>query len=113
MNWRVGISIANICAIVVALFVLFELPAYANDVFYVLIAWMITGFFLLYAFRPRGPPSPATAGTSPFPSTGPSPAPLPSSPEPAGGIGFCIYCAAPIAPGSRACPSCGHALPRW
>ena len=113
MNSRVWISIANLCAIVVAFYVLFEYPVYANDVFYLLIAWMVTGFVLLYVIRPRGPPAPNDAGASPFPSTGPVSAPLPSASEPAGGLGFCIYCAAPIAPGTRACPACGHALPRW
>jgi hypothetical protein len=110
---RVWISIANVVAIVLALFALVEYPVYANEVFYLLIGWMITGFVLLYVIRPRGPPAPASPITSPFPSTGPEPAALPSSSEPAGGLGFCIYCAAPIAPGARACPSCGHALPRW
>jgi len=115
VNFRVWISIANLSAIVIAFVVLFEFPVYADDVFYFLIAWMVTGFVLLYAVRPRGPMSPAAVptGTSPFPSTGPAAAPLPSGSDGGGGIGFCIYCAAPIAPGTRACPSCGHALPRW
>ena len=115
MNWRVLISVANLVAIAVAFVVLFEFPQYANDAFYILIAWMVTGFVLLYAVRPRGPPVPGTplAGSSPFPSSYPTASALPSSSDPAGGIGFCIYCAAPIAPGARACPTCGHALPGW
>jgi hypothetical protein len=115
MNWRVMISIANLAAIVVAFIVLFEFPQYANDAFYVLIVWMVTGFVLLYAIRPRGPPAPATnlSGASPFPSASPSTSTPLASSESSGGLGFCIYCAAPIAPGARACPSCGHALPRW
>jgi hypothetical protein len=115
MNPRVLISIANLVAIAVAFYILIELPQYSNEAFYVLIGWMVVGFALLYALRPRLAPAPAepASGFSPFPSsTPPSGVPLSSS-EPAGGIGFCIYCAAPIAPGTRACPACGHALPRW
>ncbi len=70
MNWRVMISIANLVAIAIAFLVLFEFPQYANDAFYILIAWMVTGFVLLYAVRPRGPParvprSPARARSPP------------------------------------------------
>jgi len=117
---RVWISIANLVAIGISFVILFEYPQYSNDAFYVLIVWMVTGFVLLYAIRPRYAPLPggvsggAAGGGSPFPSTYPAAnAPLPGSEPAGGGLGFCIYCAAPIAPGTRACPSCGHALPRW
>jgi len=114
MNRRVLISIANLVAIAIAFVILFEFPQYSNDAFYVLIAWMVTGFVLLYAMRPRGPSVPGdTSGAStPFPSSSPPPSLPLSGSEPAG-IGFCIYCATPIAPGTQACPACGHALPRW
>lgn len=113
MNRRVVISIANFAAIVLAFIVLIDFPQYQNEAFYFLIAWMVAGFVLLYAIRPRDSPLPNADSdlANPFPSSG-SAAPLPSSPS-AGGIGFCIYCAAPIAPGTRACPACGHALPHW
>lgn len=115
MNWRVLISVVNLLAIVIAFVILYEFPQYSDDAFYILISWMVVGFVLLYSLRPRGPPVPGGAppGASPFPSTAAAAeTPLPSS-EPSGGIGFCIYCATPIAPGTRACPACGHALPRW
>lgn len=115
MNWRVLISIANLVAISIAFVILFEFPAYSNDAFYVLIGWMVIGFLLLYSLRPRGRPLPGASatGSSPFPSSAPAaPAPLPSS-NSSGGIGFCIYCAAPVPPGAATCPSCGHALPHW
>ncbi|MGP8076140.1 MAG: hypothetical protein ACLP8Y_05340 [Thermoplasmata archaeon] len=120
MNRRVLISIANLVAIAIAFVILIEYQQYSNDAFYVLIAWMVTGFVLLYVIRPRaaplaggGPGGPLTNG-SPFPSSSSPASPPLSGSEPAGGgLGFCIYCAAPIAPGSRACPVCGHALPRW
>jgi len=115
MNGRVVISIVNLVAIVAAFVVLFEYPQYESEALYVLIAWMVGGFLLLYVFRPR--PSaladaPLASGT-PFPSTVPIAAAPSTASESTGGIGFCIYCAAPIAPGTRACPACGHALPRW
>jgi predicted amidophosphoribosyltransferase len=42
-------------------------------------------------------------------------APLPSgsSSSSSSAVGFCIYCANPVPPGTRACPSCGHTLPQW
>lgn len=116
MNARVLISIANLVAIVAAFLVLFYFPQYSNDAFYVLIVWMVTGFVLLYAVRPRaaGVPGGGSGGPSPFPSSASATSPpLPSGSESPGSIGFCIYCAAPIAPGARTCPACGHALPRW
>lgn len=115
MNRRVLVSIANLCAIAIAFVILFEFPQYSDEAFYLLIIWMIVGFVLLYAMRPRLPSVPANASAepSPFPSTRPANAPLPSGSESASTIGFCIYCATPIPPGTRACPACGHALPGW
>jgi hypothetical protein len=115
MHPRLLISIANFVAIVLAFVVLFEFPQYSNEAFYFLIAWMIAGFVLLYTIRPRSAPLPSdgTGFASPFPSTAPSGPAASGGPEPSGGIGFCIYCAAPIVPGAQACPACGHALPRW
>jgi len=115
MNRRVWISVANLIAIGVAFVILFEYPQYSDDAFYVLLIWMVTGFVLLYAIRPRAAPlaSGGSFGASPFPSTAPvAPAPAASAP-PAAGLGFCIYCATMIAPGAQVCPACGHALPRW
>jgi len=116
MNRRIWISVANFVAIALALVILVEYPQYANDAFYVLVVWMIVGFVLLYASRPRFSPTGMDPGasTTPFPSTTPLPsASAASAPPVGGGIGFCIYCANPIPPGTRACPSCGHALPPW
>ena len=115
VNRRVWISIANLVAIAIAFIILFEYPQYSNDAFYLLVIWMIVGFVLLYAMRPRLAPLPANPSTeqSPFPSSSPSNAPLPSSAPSGGSVGFCIYCATPVPPGTRACPACGHALPGW
>jgi len=116
MNRRIWISIANFVAIAIALVILVEFPQYANEAFYVLVVWMVAGFVLLYASRPRLSTSPTdpTTGGSPFPSTTPLPSAAAASPGPSGGgLGFCIYCANTIPPGARACPSCGHSLPPW
>ena len=116
MNGRVVLSLVGLVVIVVAFYLIFEYPGYADYAFYLLISWMVVNFTLLYAIRPRGPPAPSnsTADTSPFPSDLPASAPLASSGSaPASSIGFCIYCATPVAPGTRACPACGHVLPQW
>ncbi len=115
MNRRVLISIANLFAIALAFIILFEYPQYSDYAFNLLIIWMVVGFVLLYAMRPTLPSSSAnpSAEPSPFPSSTPASAPLPSGSPSGSTIGFCIYCAAPIAPGARACPACGHALPGW
>jgi len=117
MNGRIVVSLVGLVVIVVAFFLIFEYPQYANEAFYLLLAWMVVNFVLLYALRSRGTARSTnrTPDDSPFPSPTPANAPLASSniPAPTGSIGFCIYCAAPIAPGTRACPACGHALPQW
>ncbi len=115
MNRRALISIANLCAIAIAFVILFEYQQYADYAFYFLIIWMVVGFVLLYAMRPTLPSPSAnpSAEPSPFPSSTPASAPLPSGSPGGSTIGFCIYCAAPIAPGARACSACGHALPGW
>jgi len=117
MNGRILLSILGLVVIGISFYILFEFPAYATYAFYLLIFWMVTNFVLLYAIRPRGPPSPTNvpSDASPFPSQGAAASTaLPSSaPTPSGSIGFCIYCAAPISPGTRACPACGHVLPQW
>ena len=117
MNARIVLSVLGLIVIGVSFYILFEFQADAMYAFYLLIFWMVTNFVLLYAIRPRGPSSPTNSPTdaSPFPSQGPVPStPLASTgPAPSGSIGFCIYCAAPISPGTRACPACGHVLPQW
>lgn len=118
MNGRLQLSLVGLVVIGITFFILFEYPQYATEAFYLLIGWMILNFALLYTLRPRVPSAPTDASTeaSPFPSA-PGSAPLPStsgsSPSPSGGIGFCIFCATPVPPGTRVCPACGHALPQW
>jgi len=118
VNGRIVLSLVGLVVIVIAFYLILEYRQFADYAFYLLLSWMVVNFALLYAIRPRGPPSPSasTPESSPFPSpalpsSGP---PLPShAPAPSNSIGFCIYCASPIAPGTRACPACGHVLPQW
>jgi len=116
MNGRVVLSLVGLGVIAVAFFLIFEYPQYVDDAFYLLISWMVINFALLYAIRPRGSPTRIDSSTnaSPFPSQAPAaPPPDSNGSAPSSAIGFCIYCAAPIAPGVRACPACGHVLPQW
>lgn len=123
MNGRVVLSLVGLLVIAVSFFLLFEYPAFADEAFVLLLAWMVMNFVLLYAMRPRGPPVPSgsSAEPSPFPSGGSAAAPLPSqSSSPSSGptgsgssLDFCVYCAAPVSPGARVCPACGHAVPQW
>ncbi len=110
MQFRAWLTIVNLAAFVVAILVLELLPAYAPIAFYGLVGWMIVSLVLLY--RPgAGRPVP-TAGTGPNATVSPD-APLASTSAPAhaSAFGFCIYCAAPIEPGTARCPSCKHVLP--
>jgi len=116
MNGRVVLSLVGLGVIVIAFYMIFEYQQYAVYAFYLLISWMVLNFALLYAIRPRGPraPSDGSPDASPFPSQAPStPTPSSSGSGTWSSIGFCIYCAAPVAPGTRACPACGHVLPQW
>jgi len=117
MNGRILLSIVGLGVIVLAFIILYEFPAYTVEAFVLLLVWMVTNFVLLYALRPRGPPlsaGAATSETSPFPSSpSAATAPLPSRPGVTNPLGFCIYCAAPVSPGTRVCPACGHAVPQW
>lgn len=116
MNPRIVLSLVGLAVIVAAFVLLIRYPQYEDEAFYLLLGWMVVNFALLFAFRSRaaGVAPNAPSATSPFPSEHLTGAALPSAGTPtANPIGFCIYCAAPVAPGTRACPACGHVLPQW
>ncbi len=111
--------IASLGLLVVGITLQFLYPALATYIFWLFLAWIVLSFFI---FRlpvmsrsiGRGPTSSPPNALSPRSATGPS-APLPSSASSpsspaAPPIGFCIYCANAIEPGTTICPSCGHAL---
>ena len=112
MILRTLLTLVNLTTIAVAIAVLFAFPQYAGVAFYVLLGWMVGSLVLLYgpwSNRPVGRRAPTAAAPSPtFPAApGAAPPALPTD------LGFCIYCAAPLAPGARTCPACGHATPSY
>jgi len=110
---RFWLSIVGLFVLGISFYIIFAYPSDAYVAFYILIAWMVANFVALYSLRARGPSIPSNHPTdsSPFPSAVSEP--LPSDSAPSSSIGFCIYCATPVPPGTRACPSCGHTLPQW
>jgi hypothetical protein len=108
MILRTLLTTINLATIAVAIIVLYEVPKYAGVAFYVLLAWMIGSLVLIYgpwANRPIGRRN-ASGPSAPLPGSAP-PSRLPSD------LGFCIYCAAPLAPGAPTCAACGHAAPHF
>ena len=109
MQFRTVLTLVNLSAFIAAILVLELLPQYAAIAFYGLVGWMIVSLVLLYrpgAPRTIGSPSasgPTVSADAPLVST--------SAPQHASSLGFCIYCAAPVEPGTSRCPSCGHVLP--
>jgi hypothetical protein len=106
---RTVLTLVNLTAFVAALIVLELLPQYAAYAFYALVAWMLASLVLLYR-----PGARRTIGGAPASGPGLSadtPLASGSAPQHASAFGFCIYCAAPVEPGTPRCPACGHVLP--
>jgi len=109
MLLRTLLTLVNLATIAVAIGVLFAFPQYAGIAFYVLLGWMIGSLALVYGpwsnrqIGLRVPVGTASGPAVPRTTTGPL----------ASDLGFCIYCAAPLAPGSVTCPACGHATPHF
>jgi hypothetical protein len=112
MQLRTLLTFVNFGMIGLAVVVLLAYPQWAGDAFYLLLGWMFGSFVLIYSpwgARPVG-------GSTATPSISVSPdAPLSASSghEHASSIGFCMYCAAPLEPGTARCPSCGRSLPHF
>jgi hypothetical protein len=110
MILRTLLTMVNLLTIAVAIGVLFAFPKYAGVAFYVLLGWFIGSLILVYgpwANRPIGRKRSAGPATPVVRPVGAGSGPLPSD------LGFCIYCAAPLAPGTPTCPACGHATPAF
>ncbi len=106
MILRTLLTFVNLATIAVAIVVLFEFPQYAGPAFYLLLGWMVGSLVLVYGpWANRTVFGTPPSRTLPSSSALPRPGPLPTN------LGFCIYCAAPLAPGVSACPACGHAVP--
>ncbi|MCI4373192.1 MAG: hypothetical protein L3K02_06070 [Thermoplasmata archaeon] len=110
MLLRTLLTMVNLATIAVAIVVLFTFPQYAGVAFYILLGWMVGSLVLVYGpwanrqvLRPRSSGAPGTSPPAARARTGPL----------ASELGFCIYCAAPLAPGVATCPACGHASPSF
>ncbi|HTW39547.1 MAG TPA: hypothetical protein VMF04_01635 [Thermoplasmata archaeon] len=108
---RSVLTLVNFATIGVAIAVLIFFPQYSAIAFYVLLGWMVGSLALVYspwASRPIGggaPPGPASADTTPLSAA--------TGHVHSSTIGFCMYCAAPIEPGTARCPACHRALPHF
>lgn len=112
MLFRTLLTLVNFGSIAAAIGVLLLYPQYSGIAFYVLLGWMFTSLALVYS-----PWSGRRVGTVPTTSgtTVSADVPLGSSTghEHASSIGFCMYCAAPIEPGTARCPACGRSIPHF
>jgi hypothetical protein len=109
MLLRTLLTMVNFATIAAAVGVLLAFPAYAGIAFYVLLGWMFASLAMIYS-----PWANRRIGTGPASGLGVSPdAPLSTNGghDPGSSIGFCLYCAAPIEPGTARCPACGRSLP--
>jgi hypothetical protein len=106
---RAVLSIASLAAFLAAVAALWAFPQDSELIFYVLLGWMFAWLTLLYLpgvrRRVAGAGGPTVSPDSPLAST--------SSVPPSSSLGFCIYCAAPVEPGTLRCPACGHPLPHF
>ena len=108
---RTLLTTVNFATIAAAVGVLLAFPQYAGIAFYVLLGWMFGSLALIYSpWANRRLRSGATSGLRVSPD-----APLSASAghEHASSIGFCMYCATPVEPGTARCPACGRTLPHF
>jgi hypothetical protein len=115
MMLRTLLTLVNFACIAAAIGVLYAFPQYAALAFYVLLGWMFASFALMYhpwASRSVSMPTRSGVGGSGVGLSADSPLSS-AGHEHASSIGFCMYCAAPLAPGTDRCPSCGRTLPHF
>jgi hypothetical protein len=111
MQLRTLLTLVNFATIAAAVGVLLAYPQWAGDAFYLLLGWMFASLALIYspwANRRIGGPAGVGFGVSPD-----VPLAAGSGHEHASSIGFCMYCAAPLEPGTARCPACGRSLPHF
>ena len=113
MQLRTLLTLINFGTIAAAVGVLLVFPQWAGYAFYLLLGWMFASLALIYspwATRRIGSPGPSVP-----PGGASSGAPLAagSGHEHASSLGFCMYCAAPLEPGTARCPACGRSLPHF
>lgn len=119
MLLRSLVSIVSLVAILAAIVVQLLEPALQLYIFYVILAWVVAGFFVyrlpamsrpvrLGTGSPSRPSASAAALADGHPLDGSSSAPPGTS---AGALGFCMYCGSLVEPGTALCPNCGRSLP--
>ncbi|MCI4338855.1 MAG: hypothetical protein L3J68_00785 [Thermoplasmata archaeon] len=113
MQLRTLLTLVNFATIAAAVAVLLAYPQWAGYAFYILLGWMFVSLALIYspwANRRVGPAASAGPGLGVSPD---APLSAGSGHEHASSIGFCMYCAAPLEPGTARCPACGRSLPHF
>jgi hypothetical protein len=109
---RTVLTLINFVTIGAAIAVLIFFPQYSGIAFYILLGWMVGSLALVYspwASRPIG------GGSAPLPAMTTDGTPLGAATGHvhSSTIGFCMYCAAPIEPGTSRCPACHRTLPHF
>jgi len=110
MQLRLLLTLVNFGSIGAAVVILLLYPQWAGDAFYLLLGWMFVSLALIYS--PWASRSVGTAGAGPTLSAD-APLSASSGHVHASSLGFCMYCAAPLEPGTARCPACGRALPHF
>jgi hypothetical protein len=111
MLLRTLLTLVNFATIAAAVGVLLAFPQYAAFAFYVLLGWMFASLALMY--HPRASRPVSVAGPSRVSVSSDAPLLSGAGHEHASSLGFCMYCAAPLAPGTDRCPACGRTLPHF
>src|SRR5580658_1581193 len=100
MQLRTLLTLINFATIAAAVGVFLAFPAWAGYVFYILLGWMFVSLALIYspwANRRVGPTTTTSAGLG---VSSDAPLSTGSGHEHASSIGFCMYCAAALEPGT-------------
>ena len=102
MLLRTALSLVNLAALSATLVVWLALPAYSGIALYACLGWVMVAFGVMYSRwgnRPIGRRAGGLTAEGAAPALG-------------GGVGFCVFCAANLAPGATRCPDCGRATGR-
>ena len=110
---RTATMIASFALLITGLILQLLYPALAVYIFWTFLVWLIASLFLFRMpamSRPIGGPA-STPSLSQASQALPSAAG--SAPTHSSSLGFCVYCAGPIEPGTAVCPACGHRIPNF
>jgi len=100
---RTALSLVNLGALTATLVVWFSYPQFSTIALYLCLGWVLVAFGVMYSRWGNRP-----LRTAPLAPPGPR---LPGGGGAAGApLGFCVFCAAHLAPGMTRCPDCGRAI---